>query len=459
MGAPGIPVRLLILLSLVATQSPGGGDVPRARVVYSADTAGHMSVCGCAGGQYGGLARRGALLLVLGAQGRPSVVVDSGPLSVGDARQAAYFAEAYGAMGYDLVLPSGADLTLKTDDGRTLADELTKNGVGVLDRPAADGDGPLPTKLLDAGNGWGVLVLAGPDDTSVPLAVLAARAKKAVEGFRAEGAASGAPTGGGQGEGAASSAPTGAGTVIVLATRLPYEQNQRLAELLGDTVDVIVGAGGESRSRDYRDPIADGRAVPAIAQGKALTVIDVTLDENGAKRIEARFEPVAPGLLEDSKVKEIVDRYYTEAAPASRPAEPPDETVDYVLRGWADAVTCGECHPKELEVWQGTLHAQAIPTLEKAGRLVDECLECHSETFRRQRVFDPEHLVPGDGVTCATCHGDGLIHSMTGRTDYIEKKTDAQACMACHNEERQPAGFDFEASWAKIRHGAATGTE
>ncbi|HQK94791.1 MAG TPA: multiheme c-type cytochrome, partial [Armatimonadota bacterium] len=145
-------------------------------------------------------------------------------------------------------------------------------------------------------------------------------------------------------------------------------------------------------------------------------------------------------------------RYYAEAAPASRPAEAPKDTVDYVMRGWADAETCGTCHPKELEAWKGTAHAKAIATLAQAGRLVDECLACHSEEFRQRKAFDPVRLVPGDGVTCATCHGDGLIHSMTGRVDYIRRTMDAQDCMACHNEERQPAGFDFAASHDKIRH-------
>jgi len=36
--------------------------------------------------------------------------------------------------------------------------------------------------------------------------------------------------------------------------------------------------------------------------------------------------------------------------------------------------------------------------------------------------------------------------------DYIRRTMDAQDCMACHNEERQPAGFDFAASHDKIRH-------
>jgi len=68
-------------------------------------------------------------------------------------------------------------------------------------------------------------------------------------------------------------------------------------------------------------------------------------------------------------------------------------------------------------------------------------------------AFDSALMVPGDGVTCATCHGDGLVHSMTSRTEYIQRDLGEALCVSCHNEERQPSGFEYEKSWAKIAHG------
>jgi len=328
-------------------------------------------------------------------------------------------------MGYRLVMLDPAEAQGREPAG--VEASFREHGVQVIWRPAAGGAGPLPCWTADAG-GCHLVAIAGPSGPEDAPETLAERVRATLP-----------PRAGGP-------------TVVLLSTRWPLPANQRLSQELGDAVDVIVGASSPAQTRDYRDPIPEGKVVPAISQGKALTVIDVYFEPDGRKRIQARFEPVSPGLLEDPGIKAIVERYYTEAAPASRPAEAPKDTVDYVMRGWADAETCGTCHPKELEAWKGTAHAKAIATLAQAGRLVDECLACHSEEFRQRKAFDPVRLVPGDGVTCATCHGDGLIHSMTGRVDYIRRTMDAQDCMACHNEERQPAGFDFAASHEKIRH-------
>jgi hypothetical protein len=42
---------------------------------------------------------------------------------------------------------------------------------------------------------------------------------------------------------------------------------------------------------------------------------------------------------------------------------------------------------------------------------------------------------------------------MTSRTEYIQRDLGEALCVSCHNEERQPSGFEYEKSWAKIAHG------
>ncbi|MBD3175645.1 MAG: hypothetical protein GF320_10730 [Armatimonadia bacterium] len=410
-----------LLLGMAPTGDPSDAEVPL-RLIYTTDTLGQIDTCGCSGGQHGGLSRRATLVRRLSEGSAEMIVLDGGQVT-DSPQQAAYFAEAYDLMGYDLVLIDGTEPT-------DLEEALRGRDVPTLARPNSRASDPLPSHVMELKDGLRVIVLVAPAETA-ELGVLVERVEAACVGLERER------------------------TLVLLATRLDPKANAQLAELLGDSVDLVLGASSPSRSRDYRDAIPPGKAVLAISRGKALTVVDIHIDEDGGQpRIEARFEPVAPSIVPDAWVAGVVERYYDEAAPRSRPSGVGDaETIDYVMRGWADAVTCGECHPAELESWRETQHAHAIPTLARVNRLVDECLACHSEQYRRTDAFDPDLMVPGDGVTCATCHGDGLVHSMTSRTEYIQRDPGEALCVSCHNEERQPSGFEYEESWAKIAHG------
>jgi len=386
---------VLVALACFGSSAPDDGrGALLLRIAYTTDTGGQLDTCGCAAGQFGGLARRASLLRSLAPAGVPLVAIDGGGV-VTDYRQAPYFAEAYAAMGYGLVLATSTD-------GERLVAELAARGVTALQRLTPASDQALPTVPIDLADGRQLLVIASPEG-AVPLPALAGRVRRAVEGADR------------------------AGTVVLLATRLDAAGNQRLASGLGDAVDLIVGASTPARTRNYGEPIPEGKAVSAVSQGKALTVTDVYLEPDGRKRIQARFEPVSPGLIEDPAVKAIVERYYAEAAPASRPGAAATGAAE---REWADAETCGTCHAKELEAWKGSAHARAVGTLADAGRLVDECLACHSEDFRRRGAFDPARPVPGDGVTCATCHGDGVIHSVNGKVEFVRRTMEARDCTA-----------------------------
>jgi len=371
-------------------------------------------------------------------------------------------------MGYGLILPTRADAEYGVPEAFGAA------GIAVVERPTAGSGGPLPTHVLEVA-GWKVVVIVGPDEPDADPEFLAARyvAQAPPPGDSQPGAA--VPHS--QPGAAVPHSQPEAAVLHALVTRMSPEGNARLAELLGDEVDVILGASSPARSRDYRDPIEPGPVVPVISRGKALTVIDVFANAaDGAQApspgegqrpqpgaavlhavFHARFEPVAPGLYEDATIRGIVDRYYAEAAPASRPAEADTETEDWVMRGYADPGVCGACHASAYATWRESAHAKAIPTLREQDRLVDECLQCHSEEFRRNGAFDPEHVVPEDGVTCSTCHGKGLVHAMTGEAGHIGPGATPEECMACHNEEQQPLGFDFAQSWEKVKHGMDAG--
>ncbi|HQK95995.1 MAG TPA: hypothetical protein PLD23_21045, partial [Armatimonadota bacterium] len=233
-------LSVLAAACLAVTSKPDPGPARASlRIVYTIDTGGQISTCGCSGGQHGGLARRASLLKALALDGVPLVVLDGGSV-VTSASQSPYFAEAYAAMRYSLVIPSQADVTARDGDGNGLSEALNALGVAVLARPIADAADPLPSAAIDVAQGWRLLALAAPEG-ALPLPALAARARQAVAGVDR------------------------ARTAILLATRLEPGANRLLAQELGDAVDVIVGDSTSARSRDYRDPIPEGKVVPAIS--------------------------------------------------------------------------------------------------------------------------------------------------------------------------------------------------
>ncbi|MCY4510824.1 MAG: multiheme c-type cytochrome, partial [Acidobacteria bacterium] len=100
-----------------------------------------------------------------------------------------------------------------------------------------------------------------------------------------------------------------------------------------------------------------------------------------------------------------------------------DESLRAALTRTAERVLlperCGECHAAELEVWEGTAHADGFDTLHRGERAkeiyrslglrlikrgTDEatpaCLSCHYTPVLRRG-----QLRAGAGVTCESCHG------------------------------------------------------
>jgi hypothetical protein len=111
------------------------------------------------------------------------------------------------------------------------------------------------------------------------------------------------------------------------------------------------------------------------------------------------------------------------------------------------AAYCGDCHPRQLAEWRGSLHAKATTEAVYAPRYEElswamplkECDGCHAPTPWR-----------AEGVTCEGCHGPG-------RTERVAR----DICLGCHqitalNPIMEPlsTGREFEASAA---HAAGQG--
>jgi len=57
-------------------------------------------------------------------------------------------------------------------------------------------------------------------------------------------------------------------------------------------------------------------------------------------------------------------------------------------------------------------------------------------------------------VQCATCHGDGLLHSLVEDKTRILRAVPEDVCRDCHTPERSP-GFAYGPYLAQVIHAGA----
>ena len=71
---------------------------------------------------------------------------------------------------------------------------------------------------------------------------------------------------------------------------------------------------------------------------------------------------------------------------------------------------CAECHEKAFESWMKTGHAHAFKVLTEKYEKDPKCLKCHTTGYGAPTGFKDVKTTPNlKGITCETCHGQGLI--------------------------------------------------
>lgn len=142
------------------------------------------------------------------------------------------------------------------------------------------------------------------------------------------------------------------------------------------------------------------------------------------------------------------------------------------------AATChkSETKGKQLEIWEDSKHSKAFLTLQtpEADQIAKDkgfttpaaetplCIKCHV----LGKDIDPEELTDTfdktQGVQCETCHGPGSeykrITIMKDKQQAIANgmiihDNNAEFCKTCHNSDSPTfKSFDYDESWAKIKH-------
>ena len=196
--------------------------------------------------------------------------------------------------------------------------------------------------------------------------------------------------------------------------------------------------------------------VPLRLDGRYVNVIDLQRDGDGWQ-VKWEHVPVDGSAGEDPEVKALVDRYYRQRAHLLATAGEQAEGF-WEAKGYADAAQCLRCHEAEHASWQRHRHAGAVKTLSGRERLVSDCLPCHSTLYRQTGKFSLDAPGAGLSVECASCHGDGVLHSLLGRKNQIVRTPTEETCRQCHQGEHDP-DFDYTRALKKVNHGDTGNTE
>lgn len=106
---------------------------------------------------------------------------------------------------------------------------------------------------------------------------------------------------------------------------------------------------------------------------------------------------------------------------------------------------CAECHESAAKFWQGTRHAGAYETLQKANKEFDlTCVNCHVTGFREPGGSEVVELNSLADVQCEQCHGPGSLHAEDLSAESIKLDPTQSTCASCHTPEHSDT-FEYSA--------------
>lgn len=178
-------------------------------------------------------------------------------------------------------------------------------------------------------------------------------------------------------------------------------------------------------------------------KGRDIGYLDIITDEHGKlTTIPPKYILASVAEIEaDREIRKQIKRFKFRELEERYPNKQ-QLNDDYMGVEW-----CIRCHKEQHDTWLKTRHASAFDTLSEKGEAQNNaCLPCH-ETKRNLTASDPAEddsffaMFNLPGVQCEACHGPGARH-VNDPKDNLMMEADAETCMVCHNEKRDP-DFDF----------------
>ncbi len=415
------------------------------RIIFTSDTQGMFTPCGCVGGPRGGLERRATAIREAreNAPG-PVILIDTGNFSSGittdqERTKAEYVTRAMAILDYDAVNVGRMDVGRPRLGVHTYGREgcpLTSAGFTYEDEETGERRFSYPTSIKIDVDGYTVGIIGSPlsrlsdeqtgyeNDPTVTWEELAEIINRTnvIDGTR----------------------------MIILVSDLSDSWQQTRIAASRFTLASVVIAGQsapveyveEKSGTDIVHPIMIPRAV---SWGRALGILDLHISpQGGIMKYRIEYVDLNENIEKDPAFADITEEYLAALN------EPPSGIPEVRQIGYMGAKACQSCHGWEYEQWESTPHANAWATLEETGRLREStCVPCHSTGYTDSE-FMPERLVPYEvrSVGCEACHGPGEAHilyreweiygELTGEVrgedlmDPIIPIPPERTCTACH---------------------------
>ncbi len=228
--------------------------------------------------------------------------------------------------------------------------------------------------------------------------------------------------------------------LVVYVTRRPRAEVLQMVAQMDGQADIVIRADTIAIDELAGEHIGKTLIVSAAPRAQWLGVVRVKFQ--GKKVAELVDESVAldSAVPDEPDMLAFVTQQRRAASQSIRRV-----TATTSLVGTTE---CKTCHAGQVEKWRTTRHAHALESL-KETEFIDECLVCHSTSFRHRQVLAING--PFVGVECVTCHLGAQQHARDPKLPANLKPLPAAMCMQCHNEKHDPK-FDFKTYWPQIAH-------
>lgn len=404
------------------------------RVLFTGDTRGYIHPCGCEQGQFGGLPRRATLLARARKPG--DLLLDLGNIIQGerphDRLRLNYVLEGLKRLEYDFLVPGKGELAFGEDFERV--------ALG-LERPKV-----ICANLVHSATGervyepWGIHELQDGRKVAVvgitsPYQPLPGRYKVLPPS-----------------EAVASAIKTldGLADAVIVAG---YVEGKPALDLAKEfpAVSLILGSLVPKGSPTLLE--RDG--APVMLGGERGQYVSwIGFDERLAPRRGGQHW-MGEDVKDAPEFRQLIDRHDREVSRLGE-AFARDAIAAFRSEGRVGSESCRECHQAEYDVWAASKHAHAMETLRAKGQERNpNCMKCHLQDVPKDGGVVIEAVA---GIGCESCHGGGAPHAeaMTGGIRGVRlglfRETASGSCVSCHDGENS-RDFEFEAYWARIRHG------
>ncbi|MGQ9580313.1 MAG: multiheme c-type cytochrome [Armatimonadota bacterium] len=425
---------IVLTLCLAIVVANYASSTKKVRIIYTNDLMGWLESCGCPGKRLGGLAQRATVISRLIRENPNVVIVDSGNQSDKPERLD-FIMSVLAGLGYDAVGIGEFDRRFE----REFLDAASKHNITVVDAGAWE---PAKSAFSRPVTTRQVVPYVLKNVARVMVGIISFGVSPELEPNEEQSRIKAMQL-------ALKEVRKSCNILVALdqAGLITREWVERNASETG-VPDIVIGGVSRAQSPPI-EIIGKCYLVQTSVNGSHVGVVDVEVTPTQPSSFI--FDRIALDLTvkEDFKIKQRVSKFLDSIGQRAVVSKTTGGAA--TSDGYLHPNMCRACHSYEYRDWTTTKHARALRTLDQSNRLIPECLQCHSEAYRRTRVVN----VPPDGIAgieCITCHRLPNPHWNEQRAPSGTWKVDPKLCKECHTPERS-AAYEEKTYLPRVSHG------